>query len=80
MRFLHPGEIVAAIGLRAPRQAAGTPAGSPQRRTGLPGGYAFMLPFMIPFILFNLVPLIFGVIVAFTNWSIIGAPKFVGLV
>jgi multiple sugar transport system permease protein len=70
---------VAAIGLRAPRQAAGTPAGSPQRRTGLLGGYAFMLPFMIPFVLFNLVPLIFGVIVAFTNWSIIGSPKFVGL-
>jgi multiple sugar transport system permease protein len=77
--FPHPGEIVAAIGVRAPRRSADASAGSTNRRTGLLSGYAFMLPFMIPFILFNLVPLVFGVIVAFTNWSIIGAPKFVGL-
>jgi multiple sugar transport system permease protein len=49
------------------------------RRASVVGGYAFTLPFMIPFILFNLVPLIFGVVVAFTDWSIIGAPQFVGL-
>lgn len=38
-----------------------------------------MLPFMLPFVLFNLAPLIFGVVVAFTDWSIIGTPHFVGL-
>ncbi len=70
---------MAAIGLRRPSRATGTSSQSPRRRATAVGGYAFMLPFMIPFILFNLVPLIFGVIVAFTNWSIIGAPKFVGL-
>ncbi len=69
---------MAAVGLRSPRRAAETPPRTTQRRTGILSGYAFMLPFMIPFVLFNLVPLIFGVIVAFTNWSIIGAPKFVG--
>jgi multiple sugar transport system permease protein len=70
---------MAAIGLRAPRRTTQTPGSSGQRRSSAAGGYAFMLPFMIPFILFNLAPLLFGVIVAFTNWSIIGAPKFVGL-
>jgi multiple sugar transport system permease protein len=70
---------MAAIGLRTPRRTTETPGSSGQRRASAAGGYAFMLPFMIPFILFNLAPLLFGVIVAFTNWSIIGAPKFVGL-
>jgi multiple sugar transport system permease protein len=71
--------MMAAIGLRTPRRTTETPGSSGQRRASAAGGYAFMLPFMIPFILFNLAPLLFGVIVAFTNWSIIGAPKFVGL-
>ena len=70
---------MAAIGLRTPRRTTETPGSSGQRRASAAGGYAFMLPFMIPFILFNLAPLLFGVIVAFTNWSLIGAPKFVGL-
>jgi multiple sugar transport system permease protein len=70
---------MAVIGLRTPRRTTETPGSSGQRRASAAGGYAFMLPFMIPFILFNLAPLLFGVIVAFTNWSIIGAPKFVGL-
>jgi multiple sugar transport system permease protein len=70
---------MAAVGLRTPRRTAGAPNRTRQRRTSAAGGYAFMLPFMLPFILFNLAPLVFGVIVAFTNWSIIGAPKFVGL-
>jgi multiple sugar transport system permease protein len=70
---------MAAVGLRTPGRIAETPGRTRQRRTSAAGGYAFMLPFMIPFILFNLAPLVFGVIVAFTNWSIIGAPKFIGL-
>jgi multiple sugar transport system permease protein len=70
---------VAAATLQAPRQPAGAQIHPGRRHRSIIGGYGFTLPFMIPFVLFNLVPLVFGVIVAFTNWSIIGAPKFVGL-
>lgn len=70
---------MAAVTLQPPRQTAGAQGQPTRRRRSIIGGYGFTLPFMIPFILFNLVPLVFGVVVAFTNWSIIGAPKFVGL-
>jgi len=70
---------VAAVTLQAPGQTAGAQGQPTRRRRSIVGGYGFTLPFMIPFILFNLAPLAFGVIVAFTNWSIIGAPQFVGL-
>ncbi len=65
------------MSLQTPRKAASAQA--PVTRRASIGGYAFTLPFMIPFILFNLVPLVFGVVVAFTDWSIIGTPQFVGL-
>ena len=70
---------MAAVTLQAPGQTAGAQGQPTRRRRSIVGGYGFTLPFMIPFILFNLAPLAFGVIVAFTNWSIIGAPQFVGL-
>ena len=33
----------------------------------------------MPFVLFNILPILFGVYVSFTEWSIIGAPEWVGL-
>ncbi|HUB39718.1 MAG TPA: sugar ABC transporter permease [Streptosporangiaceae bacterium] len=42
-------------------------------------GYSFALPFLLPFLVFTILPLAFGVLVSFTNWSIIGAPQWVGL-
>ena len=42
-------------------------------------GYAFVGAFALPFLLFNILPVFFGVYVAFTEWSIIGAPTWVGL-
>ena len=42
-------------------------------------GYAFISFFVIPFILFNIMPIIFGIYVSFTEWSIIGEPTWVGL-
>ncbi|MGI9005132.1 MAG: carbohydrate ABC transporter permease [Streptosporangiaceae bacterium] len=42
-------------------------------------GYTFALPFLLPFVLFTMAPLVFGVFVSFTNWSIIGAPQWTGL-
>lgn len=41
--------------------------------------YVFVFPFFILFILFTLVAIIFGAYIAFTNWTVMGAPQWVGL-
>ncbi|HEY4161933.1 MAG TPA: sugar ABC transporter permease [Dongiaceae bacterium] len=41
--------------------------------------YFFVGLFALPFFLFNILPVLFGGYVAFTRWSIIGKPKWVGL-
>ena len=41
-------------------------------------GYFFVLPFFLPFFLFSFVSIVFGAIVAFTNWQIVGETNFVG--
>ena len=41
-------------------------------------GYAFVGFFALPFLLFNIMPVIFGAYVAFTKWSIIGKPRWIG--
>ncbi|MCP4405431.1 MAG: sugar ABC transporter permease, partial [bacterium] len=42
-------------------------------------GYIFLLPFAIPFLIFTVAAIFFGVYVAFTEWEIIGSPAWVGL-
>jgi multiple sugar transport system permease protein len=42
-------------------------------------GYLFVAFFGLPFLLFNICPILFGVIVGFTEWGIIGTPEWVGL-
>lgn len=42
-------------------------------------GYFFILPFFLPFLTFTIVAIIFGTYIAFTDWSIMGAPQWVGL-
>lgn len=42
-------------------------------------GYLFILAFTVPFLLFNVMPVLFGIYVGFTDWSIIGDPNWVGL-
>jgi multiple sugar transport system permease protein len=42
-------------------------------------GYALIAFFGLPFLLFNVGPVLFGVYVGFTEWGIFGAPKWVGL-
>ncbi|MFO1068374.1 MAG: sugar ABC transporter permease [Geminicoccaceae bacterium] len=42
-------------------------------------GYLLVAFFTVPFLLFNVAPLLFGIGVAFTEWGIIGAPTWVGL-
>lgn len=40
---------------------------------------AFIGPHLIIFIIFVLIPIVFGIYVSFTQWDLIGAPKWVGL-
>jgi multiple sugar transport system permease protein len=42
-------------------------------------GYLMVAFFGLPFFLFNILPVLFGIYVAFTRWSIVGAPKWIGL-
>jgi multiple sugar transport system permease protein len=42
-------------------------------------GYLLVAFFALPFFLFNILPVLFGVYVSFTRWSIVGAPRWVGL-
>ena len=42
-------------------------------------GYLFVAFFTVPFLLFNILPVVFGVYVSFTRWSIVGRPHWVGL-
>ena len=42
-------------------------------------GYLFIAFFALPFVVFNIMPVFFGAYVAFTEWSILGAPVWIGL-
>ncbi len=42
-------------------------------------GYAFVAAFAVPFLLFNVAPVLFGIYVGFTDWAIIGEPNWIGL-
>ena len=66
------------------------PIGNLQGRTAPPNvvvdptriewaGYGFVAFFAVPFFVFNILPVLFGGYVAFTEWGIIGVPRWVGL-
>ena len=42
-------------------------------------GYVFIGFFTVPFLIFNVGPVLFGIFVGFTEWGIIGDPTWVGL-
>lgn len=42
-------------------------------------GYVFIGFFTVPFLIFNVGPVLFGIYVGFTEWGIIGSPTWVGL-
>jgi len=52
--------------------------GEEQHQTDL-AGYILVAFFALPFFLFNILPVLFGVYVSFTRWSIVGRPKWVGM-
>ncbi len=41
--------------------------------------YIFLIPILIHFAIFQLFPILFSFVLTFTNWPVIGEPKFVGL-
>jgi multiple sugar transport system permease protein len=49
-----------------------------QERRGL-RGYAYIAPFFIGFLLFNLFPIIFSLFMSFTNWDAFGNAEVVGI-
>ncbi|MDY4609235.1 MAG: sugar ABC transporter permease [Sphaerochaetaceae bacterium] len=49
--------------------------GNKDKRDGL----LFSLPFLTVFLVFMIFPLIFGFIISFFNWNILGTPSFIGL-
>jgi multiple sugar transport system permease protein len=51
----------------------------PERQEIDRAGYVLVAFFALPFFLFNILPVLFGCYVAFTRWSIVGAPKWEGL-
>jgi len=42
-------------------------------------GYLFVAFFTVPFLLFNIAPILFGIYVAFTKWGIFGKPRWIGI-
>jgi len=59
---------------------AGIVAGRSSERPAIDwAGYVFVAFFTLPFLLFNVMPILFGVYVSFTEWSIVGEPRLVGL-
>jgi multiple sugar transport system permease protein len=42
-------------------------------------GYLFVAFFTLPFLIFNIGPILFGAYLSFTKWGIFGRPKWVGL-
>ena len=58
--------------------AAGVRDFYPSRRIDW-SGYLFVAFFGLPFLVFNICPILFGALVGFTEWGIIGRPEWVGL-
>ena len=66
------GEQVAMKPLRAPRR------GNTTLRQDI-SAYLFLLPYLLLFGIFTMIPAIVGVAISFFHWDIIGTPTFVGM-
>jgi multiple sugar transport system permease protein len=62
---------------KAAGNGTGPPRGDEQEIDWV--GYLFIAFFALPFFVFNIMPVLFGAYVAFTEWSILGAPQWVGV-
>ena len=42
--------------------------------------WLFLLPTLVGLLVFRLIPIVWAFILSFTQWSLLGSPKFVGLI
>ena len=52
---------------------------SAKRRQEIVGGYLFISPWLIGFLLFIAIPVVMSLLASFTRWNIVGDPRWVGL-
>ena len=57
----------------------GSAASSMKRKNSIWHALPYIAPHFIIFAVFGIIPIIFGIGLAFTRWNMVGAPKFVGL-
>lgn len=50
-----------------------------RKKVGRASPYLFITPHLIFFLIFFLIPSIFGIAISFTDWNLFGTPNFVGL-
>src|SRR5699024_10691719 len=65
-----------------PAATSGTPQGADPQRKQAAGGWLFLLPNLVGFLVFTMIPLIGGLGVALTDWNVVsglGGIEFVGL-
>lgn len=62
-----------------PPPKAGPPNGLPHGLRAWFKAVPFMGPHLVLFAVFGLIPTVFGIYVAFTQWNLVGDPEFVGL-
>lgn len=65
-----------------PAATSGTPRGADPQRKQAAGGWLFLLPNLVGFLVFTMIPLIGGLGVALTDWNVVsglGGIEFVGL-
>lgn len=51
---------------------------SPKRRQEIVGGFLFISPWLIGFLLFIAIPVVMSLYASFTRWNIVGDPRWVG--
>lgn len=57
----------------------GSAKSSMKRKNSIWHALPYIAPHFIIFAVFGIIPIIFGIGLAFTRWNMVGAPKFVGL-
>ena len=57
----------------------GSAASSMKRKNSIWHALPYIAPHFIIFAVFGIIPIIFGIGLAFTRWNMVGSPQFVGL-
>ncbi len=51
----------------------------PRRFAAEAAAYSFLAPYLLVFVLFMMIPAVWGVYISFTKWDILGSPEWVGI-